>query len=128
MNRRNFLALFSAGVAGIALDQAIPLGRVWSFPKKIVVPDSGVLGRAFGFDWAEEVNVGSHLAMRFPQRFVIGDVIRFADWPGMFIVSRVHPESEKVELYSAEQRLVIRGAEESKLTAAFPPDNSHTPS
>jgi hypothetical protein len=32
MNRRNFLSLVSAGIAGIALDQAIPLGRVWSFP------------------------------------------------------------------------------------------------
>lgn len=37
MNRRNFLSLFSAGIAGIALEQAIPLGRVWSFPKKIVI-------------------------------------------------------------------------------------------
>jgi hypothetical protein len=37
MNRRNFLSLFSAGVAGIALEQAIPLGRVWSFPKEIVI-------------------------------------------------------------------------------------------
>ena len=39
MNRRNFLSLFSAGVAGIALEQAIPLGRVWSFPKEIVIGD-----------------------------------------------------------------------------------------
>ena len=38
MNRRNFLSLLTAGVAGIALDQAIPLGRVWSFPKKIIIP------------------------------------------------------------------------------------------
>lgn len=38
MNRRNFLSLFSAGIAGIALEQAIPLGRVWSFPKEIVIP------------------------------------------------------------------------------------------
>jgi hypothetical protein len=37
MDRRGFLKLFSAGVAGIALQQAIPLGRVWSFPKKIVI-------------------------------------------------------------------------------------------
>ena len=34
MDRRKFLSLFSAGVAGIALEQAIPLGRVWSFPEK----------------------------------------------------------------------------------------------
>ena len=39
MNRRNFLSLFSAGVAGIALEQAIPLGRVWSFPKEIVIAE-----------------------------------------------------------------------------------------
>ena len=25
------------GVAGLALEQAIPLGRVWSFPKEIVI-------------------------------------------------------------------------------------------
>ena len=41
MNRRNFLGLFSAGVAGIALKQAIPLGRVWSFPSKIVIRNAG---------------------------------------------------------------------------------------
>jgi hypothetical protein len=42
MNRRNFLGLFSAGVAGLALEQAIPLGRVWSFPSKIVIPRPGL--------------------------------------------------------------------------------------
>lgn len=35
MNRRGFLKGLGAMVAGIALDQAIPLGRVWSFPKVI---------------------------------------------------------------------------------------------
>jgi hypothetical protein len=38
LNRRAFLGSLVAGVAGIALDKAIPLGRVWSFPSKIVVP------------------------------------------------------------------------------------------
>jgi hypothetical protein len=37
MDRRGFLRLFGAGVAGIALDQAIPLGRVWSFPSELFV-------------------------------------------------------------------------------------------
>lgn len=37
MNRRYFLTVLGAGVAGIALEQAVPLGRVWSFPKKIVI-------------------------------------------------------------------------------------------
>jgi hypothetical protein len=52
MNRRHFLSLFSAGVAGIALEQAIPLGRVWSFPKEIVIPEMSFMGfdPAFGDD------------------------------------------------------------------------------
>jgi hypothetical protein len=121
MNRRNFLSLFSAGVAGIALEQAIPLGRVWSFPKKIVIRE----------------RIGSTMNIRAPQRwlvkdgftgqFEIGDVVSFSDWPGLFVVSRIHPE-EKVELHSVRQRLLIRGAAATKLTAAFPPDSSHTPS
>ena len=43
MDRRKFLGLFSAGVAGIALEQAIPLGRVWSFPKEIVIAKPSAL-------------------------------------------------------------------------------------
>jgi hypothetical protein len=38
MNRRNFLSLVPAAVAGLALDQAIPFNRVWSFPKNVRVP------------------------------------------------------------------------------------------
>jgi hypothetical protein len=36
-DRRGFLKMFTGGVAGIALEQAIPLGRVWSFPSKIEI-------------------------------------------------------------------------------------------
>lgn len=39
MDRRGFLRGLCAGVAGIALQEAVPLGRVWSFPSKIVVPE-----------------------------------------------------------------------------------------
>jgi hypothetical protein len=35
MNRRNFLSLFPGAIAGIALHQAIPFNRVWSFPRNI---------------------------------------------------------------------------------------------
>ena len=49
MDRRRFLSLFGAGVAGIALEQAVPLGRVWSFPKKIK--------RCVGIDLARERDV-----------------------------------------------------------------------
>lgn len=40
MERRGFLKLFSVGIAGLALEQAIPFGRVWSFPKNIVIAPS----------------------------------------------------------------------------------------
>jgi hypothetical protein len=39
MNRRRFLSLLGLGTAGIALEHAIPLGRVWSFPKEIIIAD-----------------------------------------------------------------------------------------
>jgi hypothetical protein len=37
MNRRSFLKFAGGAVAGIALDQAIPNGRVWSFPSEVKV-------------------------------------------------------------------------------------------
>jgi len=37
LDRRRFLSLAGLGLGGIALTQVIPLGRVWSFPKKIVI-------------------------------------------------------------------------------------------
>lgn len=40
MDRRSFLRGLGAIVGGVALTEAIPLGRVWSFPSKIVVPNA----------------------------------------------------------------------------------------
>lgn len=41
MDRRRFLGLLggatAVAVGGVVLDQAIPLGRVWSFPSEITV-------------------------------------------------------------------------------------------
>ncbi len=37
MNRRGFLTGLGALVGGVLIDQAIPLNRVWSFPKNIVI-------------------------------------------------------------------------------------------
>lgn len=65
MNRRSFLGLFGAGVAGIAISKAIPFGRVWSFPKEIVIASPEDLPKQF--------LVGSTIQVRFPQRFLIGD-------------------------------------------------------
>jgi hypothetical protein len=38
MDRRGFLKLFGMATAGLALKEAIPFGRVWSFPSAIVIP------------------------------------------------------------------------------------------
>ncbi len=91
MNRRNFLSLFSAGVAGIALEQAIPLGRVWSFPKEIVIPEYNVflepgwisletlriLKRNLDYrstdwekDFTREFAIGEVVQVKFPERFI----------------------------------------------------------
>jgi len=78
MNRRNFLSLFSAGIASIALEQAIPLGRVWSFPKKLVIPELSLTE----VDWGGKFSVGDRITIRmsprylvnFPQKFIVTDV------------------------------------------------------
>ena len=120
MNRRNFLSLFSAGVASIALEQAIPLGRVWSFPKEIVV--------------------GSNMNFRFPPRLEIGDVVtlrsslRFPGYLGPFLVTDVYESAGGLEFDLKAPRHCIAGlaipanALDLFPTAAFPPDSSHTPS
>jgi hypothetical protein len=41
MNRRSFFRFLGAAAATLALSEAIPFGRVWSFPSKIVVPETG---------------------------------------------------------------------------------------
>jgi len=90
MERRGFLKLLGLGVAGIALDQAIPFNRVWSFPKNIVVPEltleeieerylmPAVLQmikehndflNSYERVWDEEFAVGTRIAIRIPQRF-----------------------------------------------------------
>jgi hypothetical protein len=42
MNRRGFITGLAALIGGIALEQAIPLGRVWSFPS-VIKPAGGTI-------------------------------------------------------------------------------------
>jgi hypothetical protein len=103
MNRRGFISLLGAGAAGLALDRAIPFNRVWSFPKEIVIPKAGdILSMA-------SVNIVNK------PLFQIGDIITIADWPGRFVISRIHSD-ENVELYSADQNFLMRGFSASELT------------
>jgi hypothetical protein len=92
MNRRNFLSLFGAGVAGIAISKAIPFGRVWSFPKEIVIPPQ-ILG-GLRSEWvtvemlrrlennlvfwescgsARSFKVGQTIRVRLPHRYLLSD-------------------------------------------------------
>lgn len=60
MNRRGFLSGMGAIVGGLAIEQAIPLGRVWSFPTEIKTPYRSYV---FGKD-----------------AIVNGTIAQYADW------------------------------------------------
>lgn len=102
--------MLGLGIGGIALEQAIPLNRVWSFPKEIkrFVPlsqieqqyRSGVIGRALGFEW-------------YPAPIQLGDIVTVEDWPGRFVVTRA--ETSDLQLYSPEQRLILRGVKPERI-------------
>src|SRR5208282_4468213 len=38
IDRRRFLQMLGFGAAGVALEQAIPLNRVWFLPRRIILP------------------------------------------------------------------------------------------
>jgi len=75
MDRRKFFSLLGAGVAGIALEQAIPLGRVWSFPSKIVVPKPVVPLTIMGEYAASHFRVGDTIRIAMPQRFIVRELV-----------------------------------------------------
>lgn len=45
--RRKFLGGLTALIGGLALEEAIPFNRVWSFPTKIVVPNIAPLATIY---------------------------------------------------------------------------------
>lgn len=95
MDRRGFLRFLGAGVAGIALEQAIPLGRVWSFPSWIWRPRPRLYNttwidretlrilennlqfaefvRDYDPDFNRELRVGSTVRIRLPQQYIVRD-------------------------------------------------------
>lgn len=90
MNRRNFLSLFSAGIAGIALEQAIPLGRVWSFPSKIAVLKPGDI-----------ISIAS--INRINPLFEIGDIVSIPAFSALRFVVTDMGESDGT-IYLADSR------------------------
>lgn len=47
MNRRNFLRALGMTIGGIAVEKAVPFGRLWSFPSRNVVPVPSVEAMTF---------------------------------------------------------------------------------
>ena len=47
MNRRGFLKALSGVIGGIAVAEAVPLGRVWSFPSQIKIANSFEITRDY---------------------------------------------------------------------------------
>lgn len=63
LDRRGFLRGLGMAVAGLALEQAIPLGRVWSFPSNIVVPANHILPMGFAVPIEYTKLIGLHRDM-----------------------------------------------------------------
>ncbi len=102
MNRRNFLSLFGLGVAGIAVEQAIPLGRVWSFPKTIVVPAGNVFLRT---DW-----ITSEALRQIKQNVQMGNFVA-TNWDKVFRKNLVIARTLEIKL-----------PQQFNLTPADPPE------
>lgn len=69
MERRGFLKGLAALVGGIALEQAVPFGRVWSFPKEI---------KRLNFSrdaFLSLFPIGTMVHIRFPQVFFVRESI-----------------------------------------------------
>ena len=83
MDRRGFFKGVTGLVAGVAVAEAIPFGRVWSFPANIVVPN----------------NVWS---VRLGDRFAIGDLISAGKF-GPYIVTRIDEDKGVIDLYDRQR-------------------------
>lgn len=115
MDRRKFLSFLGAGVAGFALEQAIPFGRVWSFPKEIVIPNGNrfITPEELDFAWQKEFT--KHLA---PQFWFRDDSGRLWLWPeGKLSPISASPIKDPEGFRRIEQIIVDA-----------PLDSSHTPS
>lgn len=76
VNRRGFISLLGMSAAGLALDRAIPLGRVWSFPKEIVIAPP----RLNEEDAISIARVEDHARSR--AMFEVGDIVSFPNFGG----------------------------------------------
>lgn len=80
MNRRSFLRSLGAAVAGIALGEAIPFNRVWSFPSKIMVPTAPVSTAPYlGNQYLTTEMVTKEVLRVLEKNLKFGDIVSFGD-------------------------------------------------
>lgn len=82
MERRSFLRGLAAIVGGLALEEAIPLGRVWSFPSKIIIPQKQIEAVSIGHVLKMMESIRPHL----PRLYVNENMLHHH-------LSSKHPES-----------------------------------
>jgi hypothetical protein len=74
MNRRDLFKGFGAIVAGVAIEQAIPLGRIWSFPSQIVIASRGNLFLTTEWVTAEALRIlKEQLVFKIPSRVIVSN-------------------------------------------------------
>lgn len=119
--RRGFLKLFGAGVAGIALEQAIPFNRVWSFPKKIVIAKPPSPGDIITIAGVNAVNPEPRMSALFE----IGDIVSFPAF-GLerYIVTRVSEDEVAISNVDYSKGGIVCGRAIRGLQRSFGVGNS----
>jgi hypothetical protein len=94
MDRRNFITGIGTLIAGIAIEEAMPFGRVWSFPKEIQIANatsSLLVGRNafFNSEFSQDIRLygGALLQRRRPLWKFYYEYTRSPDVP----ITRDHP-------------------------------------
>jgi hypothetical protein len=94
VNRRTFLGTLIGGAA-LALEEAIPFGRVWFFPQKIRLANATGMDLAAPCSEKTVLYVGRELdPLSWPHlrdHFTVGDIISF---PGRLMVN---PKTRKIQ-------------------------------
>lgn len=103
MNRRSFLTGLASLIGGVAVAEAIPFNRVWSFPSNIIIPE---IRYQQAFDnavvWynqealamlARNLTLDKHFANCFPKQFIVGSSLPMRE-PLQIEVFRPHLTAE----------------------------------
>jgi hypothetical protein len=123
MERRRFLGIFVAGVAGIAIEQAIPFGRVWSFPKEIVIGFDPAFGSASAIVVEEFEQVLDVFDPAAADNLKVGDIFKIRTSPRYRVSRSIGGRVYEVQEYPGRMPFTITHSYESYSGAppALPP-------